>query len=111
MEVIPDVDAPKSLRLTRIADSITHAIASLELRLPQIVQAILDRHADRPALGQRPVQFVTDPSGRPPRSTGSAPSRGTRKLVPLRIFRVSRLRSSSSTSPICSCSDCCNCRA
>jgi fatty acid CoA ligase FadD9 len=46
----------------RPSDSITQAIASPELRLPQIVQAILDGYADRPALGQRSVQFVTDSS-------------------------------------------------
>jgi hypothetical protein len=96
---------------TRPSDSVTHAIASIELRLPQFVQTILDGYADRPALGQRSVQFVTDPSGRPPRPTGSAPWCRTRKLVPTRIFRMSRPRSSSSTSPTCSCSDCCNCRA
>src|SRR5262249_37175330 len=33
-----------------------------ELRLPRIVQTILDGYADRPALGKRSVEFVTDPS-------------------------------------------------
>ncbi|MEB3983114.1 carboxylic acid reductase [Mycobacterium sp. 663a-19] len=31
------------------------------LRLPQIVQTVLQGYADRPALGQRAVRFVTDP--------------------------------------------------
>lgn len=32
------------------------------LRLPQVVQAVLDGYADRPALGQRAVDYVTDPA-------------------------------------------------
>ncbi|MGH3559104.1 MAG: AMP-binding protein, partial [Mycobacterium sp.] len=35
------------------------------LRLPQIIQTVLDGYADRPALGRRAVEFVKDPqSGR-----------------------------------------------
>ena len=30
--------------------------------MPQVVQTVIDGYADRPALGQRAVQFVTDPS-------------------------------------------------
>jgi fatty acid CoA ligase FadD9 len=39
-------------------------VAALEqpgLRLPQIIQTVLDGYADRPALGQRAVEFVKDP--------------------------------------------------
>jgi fatty acid CoA ligase FadD9 len=39
-------------------------VAALEqpgLRLPQIIQTVLDGYADRPALGQRVVEFVKDP--------------------------------------------------
>jgi fatty acid CoA ligase FadD9 len=39
-------------------------VAALEqpgLRLPQIVQTVLDGYADRPALGQRAVEFFKDP--------------------------------------------------
>src|SRR5258707_8256786 len=39
-------------------------VAALELpglRLPQIVQTVLEGYADRPALGQRAVEFVKDP--------------------------------------------------
>src|SRR5690348_11241670 len=46
----------------RPSDAITNAIASHEVRLPRIVQTILDGYADRPALGQRSVEFVTDAS-------------------------------------------------
>ncbi|OHU92886.1 carboxylic acid reductase [Mycobacterium talmoniae] len=33
-----------------------------ELGLPQVIQTVLDGYADRPALGQRAVEFVTDPA-------------------------------------------------
>ena len=45
---------------TRPSERITKSIESPELRLPQIVATIFDGYADRPALGQRSVQFVTD---------------------------------------------------
>ena len=44
------------------SEAITLAIESPELRLPEIVSTILDGYADRPALGQRAVQFVADPA-------------------------------------------------
>ena len=44
------------------SESVMHAIESPELRLPEIVATVLDGYADRPALGQRSVQFVTDPA-------------------------------------------------
>ena len=46
------------------AQPIPAVAAALEqpgLRLPQIVATVLDGYADRPALGQRAVEFVTDP--------------------------------------------------
>src|SRR4051812_7028891 len=43
-------------------EAIAHAIESPELRLSQIVQTVIDGYADRPALGERSVQFVTDSS-------------------------------------------------
>jgi fatty acid CoA ligase FadD9 len=43
-------------------EAVAHAIEAPELRLPQIVQTVLDGYADRPALGQRAVEFVTDAS-------------------------------------------------
>jgi fatty acid CoA ligase FadD9 len=43
-------------------EAITQAIESPELRLPEIVSTILDGYADRPALGQRAIQFVPDPA-------------------------------------------------
>ncbi|MEZ0365484.1 carboxylic acid reductase [Mycobacterium sp. pUA109] len=33
-----------------------------ELGLPRVIQTVLDGYADRPALGQRAVEFVTDPA-------------------------------------------------
>jgi fatty acid CoA ligase FadD9 len=44
------------------SESVMRAIESPELRLPEIVATVLDGYADRPALGQRSVQFVTDPA-------------------------------------------------
>src|SRR5258705_6926109 len=46
----------------RPSEAVAHGIEAPELRLPQIVQTAIDGYADRPALGQRAVQFVTDPS-------------------------------------------------
>jgi fatty acid CoA ligase FadD9 len=45
-------------------DNISAAIEQSDLRLPQLVQTILDGYSDRPALGQRAVDFVTDAAGR-----------------------------------------------
>ncbi|BBY42951.1 carboxylic acid reductase [Mycolicibacterium celeriflavum] len=41
-------------------DHIAHAIEASELALPQVLRTILDAYADRPALGQRAVEFITD---------------------------------------------------
>jgi fatty acid CoA ligase FadD9 len=46
----------------RPSESVAHAIEAPDLPLPQIVRAVLDGYSDRPALGQRAVEFVTDPS-------------------------------------------------
>src|SRR4051812_8228061 len=46
----------------RPSEAVAHAIESPELRLPQIIQAVIDGYAERPALGQRAVEFVTDPT-------------------------------------------------
>ena len=46
----------------RPRETVAQAIEAPELRLSQIVQTVLDGYADRPALGQRAVEFVTDPS-------------------------------------------------
>src|SRR5689334_14719003 len=46
----------------RPSESVAHAIEVADVRLPQIVRTVLDGYADRPALGQRAVEFVTDPS-------------------------------------------------
>src|SRR5260370_40873047 len=45
----------------RPSETVAKAIEDPELRLPQIVQTVIDGYADRPALGQRAVAFVTDP--------------------------------------------------
>lgn len=44
------------------SETVARAIEAPELRLPQLVQTVIDGYADRPALGQRAVEFVTDPS-------------------------------------------------
>ena len=45
----------------RPREAISAAIEAPGLRLPQIVQTVMEGYADRPALGQRAVQFVMDP--------------------------------------------------
>ena len=45
----------------RPSEAITAAIDQPGLRLPQIVRTVMEGYADRPALGQRAVQFVNDP--------------------------------------------------
>ncbi|MGW4120126.1 carboxylic acid reductase [Nocardia sp. NPDC004711] len=42
-------------------EAISAAIRRPGLRLPQLVRIVTDGYADRPALGQRAVRFVTDP--------------------------------------------------
>ena len=41
--------------------AVAAAVGRPGLRLPQIVQTVLDGYADRPALGQRAVEFFKDP--------------------------------------------------
>ncbi|HZD13882.1 MAG TPA: AMP-binding protein, partial [Pseudonocardiaceae bacterium] len=41
-------------------EAVSAAIDRLGLRLPQIVQTVMESYADRPALGQRAAQFVKD---------------------------------------------------
>jgi fatty acid CoA ligase FadD9 len=45
----------------RPSEAISAAIDRPDLRLSQIMQTVMEGYADRPALGQRAVQFVTDP--------------------------------------------------
>src|SRR6476661_7852184 len=45
----------------RPSEVVAHTIESPDLGLPQIVQTVLAGYADRPALGQRAVEFVKDP--------------------------------------------------
>src|ERR1700758_4601701 len=42
--------------------AVASALAQPGLRLPQIIQTALDGYAERPALGQRVVEFVKDPN-------------------------------------------------
>jgi fatty acid CoA ligase FadD9 len=42
--------------------AVATALEQPGLRLPQIMQKVLDSYADRPALGQRAVEFVKDPA-------------------------------------------------
>ena len=42
-------------------EAVSAAIERPGLRLPQLVQTVMDRYANRPALGQRAVQLVKDP--------------------------------------------------
>ncbi len=42
--------------------AVAAALEQPGLRLPQIIQTVLDGYADRPALGQRAVEFVKNPA-------------------------------------------------
>ena len=42
--------------------TIAKAIHQPGLRLPELIQILMEGYADRPALGQRAVEFITDPS-------------------------------------------------
>jgi fatty acid CoA ligase FadD9 len=44
----------------RPSEIVARTIEAPELPLPQVIQAVIDGYADRPALGQRAVEFVTD---------------------------------------------------
>lgn len=41
--------------------AVAEALENPDLRLPQVIQTVLDGYADRPALGQRAVELVADP--------------------------------------------------
>ena len=46
-------------------EAVAAAVEEPGMRLPQVVQTVLNGYADRPALGQRAIEFVNDPlSGR-----------------------------------------------
>lgn len=42
--------------------AVAQAAAAPGLRLPQVIQTVLEGYADRPAVGQRAVEFVKDPA-------------------------------------------------
>ncbi|GBE65930.1 acyl-CoA synthetase [Mycobacterium sp. MFM001] len=46
----------------RPSEAVAAAVEQPGLTLPQVIQTILEGYADRPALGQRAVEFVTDPA-------------------------------------------------
>ncbi|MFV8052426.1 carboxylic acid reductase [Mycobacterium sp. 48b] len=48
----------------RPSDAVNAAVAQPDLRLPAVVKGVLTGYADRPALGQRAVELVTDADGR-----------------------------------------------
>ncbi|WP_029107417.1 carboxylic acid reductase [Mycobacterium sp. URHD0025] len=48
----------------RPSDAVNAAVAAPDLRLPAVVKGLFAGYADRPALGQRAVEFVTDADGR-----------------------------------------------
>jgi fatty acid CoA ligase FadD9 len=45
----------------RSDEEVAHAIEAPDLTLPEIMHTVLESYADRPALGERAVEFVTDP--------------------------------------------------
>ncbi|MBP3087176.1 carboxylic acid reductase [Mycolicibacterium fortuitum] len=48
----------------RPSEAVNTAVAEPELRLPAVVKGVFAGYADRPALGQRAVEYVTDVDGR-----------------------------------------------
>ncbi|MDT5346834.1 MAG: fatty acid CoA ligase FadD9, partial [Mycobacterium sp.] len=46
------------------SEAVAEAVERPGLGLPEIIDTIMEGYADRPALGQRAVRLVTDPSGR-----------------------------------------------
>ena len=46
----------------RPKEDVAHAIEATDLTVPQLIHTIFDAYSDRPALGQRAVEFVTDPA-------------------------------------------------
>ena len=54
--------------------AVAEALEQPGLRLPQIVQTVLEGYADRPALGQRAVEFVQGPQDRPHRARSCSPA-------------------------------------
>ncbi|OFB45688.1 oxidoreductase [Mycolicibacterium sp. (ex Dasyatis americana)] len=57
-------DTDSQFAAARPDDAVNAAVAQPDLRLPAIVKAVFAGYADRPALGQRAVEFVTDADGR-----------------------------------------------
>ena len=59
---IEDLDAnDPQFAAARPSPAVAEALDQTGLRLPQIIQTLLQGYADRPALGQRVVEFVKDP--------------------------------------------------
>ena len=59
---IEDLDAnDPQFAAARPSPAVAEALEQPGLRLPQIIQTVLQGYADRPALGQRAVEFVKDP--------------------------------------------------
>ncbi|OBB02600.1 oxidoreductase [Mycolicibacterium fortuitum] len=56
-------DTDSQFAAARPDDAVNAAVAQPDLRLPAIVKAVFAGYADRPALGQRAVEFVTDADG------------------------------------------------
>lgn len=46
----------------RPKEDVTHAIEATDLTVPQLIHTIFNAYSDRPALGQRAVELVTDPA-------------------------------------------------
>lgn len=58
------VDRDRQVRAAQPRDAVTTAARRPHLSLPQVMAAIFDGYAERPALGERAVECVTDASGR-----------------------------------------------
>lgn len=64
-------------------EAVSSALDRPDMRLPDIIATVLDGYAERPALGQRAIEFTTDPqSGGSPAAAAPFRHRHLRRTVP-----------------------------
>lgn len=55
-------DTDPQFAAARPSEQVAEAIEATDLSVPQLIRTIFDGYADRPALGERAIEFVTDPA-------------------------------------------------
>lgn len=55
-------DTDPQFAAARPSERVAEAIEATDLSVPQLIRTIFDGYADRPALGERAIEFVTDPA-------------------------------------------------